>query len=271
MEERKGLPLVVIKGGGDIGSAVAHALFQDGFPVLIVEEPQPKAVRRGMAYASAVTEGTFLLEGIRGVLVRGIAEARALLRRHAAIPVLTDPVETIRSALRPAIVVDARMWKRATPDTRIDEAPFVIGLGPGFRAKANCHVAIETNRGPRMGAIIEEGETEAYTGIPMEIEGTRRERYTYAPCGGVFRTSLEIGMMVEPGQVVGAVGEVGLRGQVRGIVRGVLPDGTTVRTGQKLVDIDPRGKREFITGIADRPRAIAEGVRTAIRRRLSSA
>jgi len=44
---------VLIRGGNDIASAVAHRLFTAGYPVVILEAPQPLTVRRGMAYASA--------------------------------------------------------------------------------------------------------------------------------------------------------------------------------------------------------------------------
>ena len=48
--------LVLIRGGNDIASAVAHRLFTAGYAVIILEAPQPLTVRRGMAYASAVYE-----------------------------------------------------------------------------------------------------------------------------------------------------------------------------------------------------------------------
>ncbi len=40
---------VVIRGGNDIASAVAHRLFTAGYSVVILEAPQPLTVRRAMA------------------------------------------------------------------------------------------------------------------------------------------------------------------------------------------------------------------------------
>jgi hypothetical protein len=45
----EGLAFVAIRGGHEIASAVAHRLFTAGYPVLILEAPQPLSVQRGMA------------------------------------------------------------------------------------------------------------------------------------------------------------------------------------------------------------------------------
>jgi xanthine dehydrogenase accessory factor len=46
--------LVVIKGGGDLATGVAHRLHRAGMPVLITELAQPTVIRRAVALASAV-------------------------------------------------------------------------------------------------------------------------------------------------------------------------------------------------------------------------
>ena len=92
-----------------------------------------------------------------------------------------------------------------------------------------------------------------------------RERYTYAPCDGNWRTTLEIGQPIGAGEILGSVGPVVMRAQISGIVRGVTKDSLTVSAGAKIVDIDPRGDERFISGIGERPRRIAEGVLQAVR------
>ena len=54
----------MIKGGGDVGSAVAHLLFTNGYQPVIVESPNPATTRRNMSFATAVFEGTIELEGV---------------------------------------------------------------------------------------------------------------------------------------------------------------------------------------------------------------
>lgn len=50
------LTTVLVRGIGDVGSAVAHRLFQAGY-VMIHDVRQPSATRRGMAFTDAVFDG----------------------------------------------------------------------------------------------------------------------------------------------------------------------------------------------------------------------
>jgi xanthine dehydrogenase accessory factor len=59
--------LVLVRGSGDIGSAVAHHLFREGHAVVIHDDPQPTTSRRGMAFTDAVFDGHAALEGLRAV------------------------------------------------------------------------------------------------------------------------------------------------------------------------------------------------------------
>jgi xanthine dehydrogenase accessory factor len=47
--------IVIVRGLGDIGSAVAHLLFREGCGVVIHDDPRPAATRRGMAFADAAS------------------------------------------------------------------------------------------------------------------------------------------------------------------------------------------------------------------------
>ncbi|RLF16488.1 MAG: molybdenum hydroxylase, partial [Thermoprotei archaeon] len=46
--------LVVVKGGGDLGTGVAHRLFMAGLKVVILEKHQPTVLRRLASFAEAV-------------------------------------------------------------------------------------------------------------------------------------------------------------------------------------------------------------------------
>jgi xanthine dehydrogenase accessory factor len=48
---------VLVRGVGDVGSAVAVVLFRAGFAAALHDEPSPTAMRRGMAFADAVFDG----------------------------------------------------------------------------------------------------------------------------------------------------------------------------------------------------------------------
>jgi len=52
---------VLVRGIGDIGSAVTHRLFGAGHRVVIHDVPAPAAPRRGMAFTDAIFDGTVVL------------------------------------------------------------------------------------------------------------------------------------------------------------------------------------------------------------------
>jgi xanthine dehydrogenase accessory factor len=55
---------VLVRGVGDVGSAVAAVLFRAGYAVVLHDEPAPATPRRGMAFADAVFDGTAALDGL---------------------------------------------------------------------------------------------------------------------------------------------------------------------------------------------------------------
>jgi xanthine dehydrogenase accessory factor len=256
---------VLIRGGNDIASAVAHRLFASGYRVMILEAPQPLTVRRGMAYASAVYDGRMTLFGVTAEHARTLEQALALLETRRVIPVLGSDEAGILAAISPQVLVDARLRKKERSSSRITEAPLVIGLGPGFTAGIEAHLVIETNRGPNLGRLITHGEAEPYTGEPVEIGGYGKARYLYAARAGMFRTSLDLGSRVERGQVVGEVAGDPLVATIGGTIRGIVRDNLIVPAGTKLVDIDPRKTPAPLSELSQKAWAIADAVLTAIR------
>jgi xanthine dehydrogenase accessory factor len=261
--EGKGKGLVVlIKGGGEMATGVAHRLARSGFLLCLTEIQEPLAVRREVAFCEAVFEGRKEVEGVVAQWVRGPAEILPTWEK-GEIPVIVDPRGAIGEELRPDVVVDAIMAKRNT-GTRITDAARVIGLGPGFRAGESVHLVIETRRGHRLGKVIEEGEADPDTGIPGEIAGYTWERVLRAPLTGRFSGKKRIGDRVEKEEVVAEVGGVAVKAKIGGVLRGVLRGGLRVKEGMKVGDVDPRGVREHCFTISDKARAIGGGVLEAI-------
>jgi len=254
--------IILVKGGGEMATGVAHRLTRSGFRVCLTEIPQPLAVRRAVSFCEAVFEGQMGVEGLLAERVVGKEEiSRAW--EEGKVPVVVDPECAIRRVLNPDVLVDAILAKRNT-GTRITDAPLVIGLGPGFRAHEDVHLIIETNRGHRLGKVIEEGEAEPDTGIPGEISGYTRERVLKAPVTGKFKGKKRIGDRVEKGEVVAEVEGVPLDSKIAGVLRGILRDGLRVQEQMKVGDIDPRGIREHCFAISEKARAIGGGVLEAV-------
>lgn len=254
--------LVVVKGAGDLASGVAYRLVRSGWPVVMTELPWPTVVRRTVAFAQAVFDGTTLVEGVVGRLTATPGEARAVARA-GEVAVLVDPSAHCVAELRPAVVVDGIMAKRNT-GTRSDQARVVIALGPGFRAPDDAHAVIETNRGHRLGRVILSGTAEPDTGVPAPVGGHGADRVLRAPADGVFEGRRRIGDQVRTGEVLGAVTNEPLLAPFDGCLRGLIRDGTDVWCGMKVGDVDPRATREHCFTVSDKALSIAGGVLEAL-------
>ncbi|MEK7443624.1 MAG: selenium-dependent molybdenum cofactor biosynthesis protein YqeB [candidate division NC10 bacterium] len=255
-------PLVLIKGAGDLATGCAVRLRRSGFAVVMTELGAPTAVRRTVVFSEAVHDGRVSVEGISARVALRPAEARRIAR-SGEVAVLVDAEDRARTALAPAVIIDARMAK-VNLGTARGEAPVVIGLGPGFTAGRDVDAVIETNRGHMLGAVILEGQAEPNTGVPGEIGGYGAERLLRAPAAGRLRALRAIGDRVEASAVIGEVEGHPVTAEIAGILRGLLRDGSVVRAGQKIGDVDPRARPEHCFTVSDKARSVAGGVLEAI-------
>ncbi len=253
--------LVLIRGGGDLASGIAHRLARARIPVAISEIPRPTVIRRTVAFAAAVDDGEATVEGITARLVPS-DDARSTLA-GGALPVLTGGYPELLRSLRPWAVVDAIIAKRNL-GTKINDARVTVGVGPGFTAGVDVHAVVETMRGHDLGRVITSGGAIPDTGIPGEIAGYSSERLLRAPCAGVIAARARIADLVKKGDVVATVGGQPVVAALDGVLRGMIRDGFEVYQGMKIGDIDPRCKREHCFTISDKARAVAGGVLEAL-------
>jgi len=257
--------LVVVRGGGDLGSGVAARLARSGYRVVILETHAPAVVRRRVAFAEAVFAGRVDVEDLTGERV-SVDDVAAWLDTHSGrlvLPVVVDPDGELLTRLRPDAVVDARMAKRNLGTTR-EDAPVTVGLGPGFEAGVDCDAVIETNRGHSLGRVLNDGMAESDTGTPAPVMGVAEERLVRAPASGVFESSASIGDIVFAGDVVGSVDGATVTVSTQGLLRGLIADGLEVREGQKIGDVDPRGSTVDPAFISDKALAVGGGVLEAL-------
>lgn len=254
--------LTLIRGGGDLASGIALRLHRSGLRIVITELPQPLVVRRLVSFAEAVPEGEWTVEGVKAKRVEDPSKVGAVLER-GVIPVLVDPELDSLSLLKPQVVVDARMIKRP-PETGKEIASLVIGLGPGFEAGENCHAAIETNRGHNLGRVFWQGAPEEDTGLPGEVMGYRSERVLRSPAAGILENHVEIGDLLEKGQLIAEVSGVLVQSPFPGALRGLLRDGTRVKKGMKIGDVDPRGDPSYCRMVSEKSRCLGGAVLESI-------
>ena len=236
--------MVLIKGAGDLATGIAYRLKKSGFDIVMTEIHKPTTVRRTVAFSQAVFDNEIVIEGIKGVKVNNINEIYEEIRK-GNIPIIIDENAEIIKELRPDVVVDAIIAKKNL-GTSIEDAPIVIGVGPGFEAKVDCHLVVETKRGHYLGKVIEEGSAIPNTGVPGNIGGYTKERIIRASSNGKIKPVVAIGDFVKEGDIVAYI------------------DGIEVFKGMKSGDIDPRCEKDNCFTISDKARSIGGGVLEAI-------
>jgi xanthine dehydrogenase accessory factor len=269
---------VLIRGAGELGSAVAAHLARQGIGrVLLVERAFPKAVRRNVCFSEAVFTRGKTVDGVTARFVMLLSEVD-MLHELGDLAVTTQPLPEVLAAWPPDIYVEAAMLRSNWGLTK-DIAPLVVALGAGYLAGKHCHALVETVRGPQLGRVLSGGQS-LPSEPPAEIMGFARERVIKAQRPGIFRTNHDIGHRLEQGEKVGVVvllfaredlykgvpvdSEYPVVARIAGVLRGLLRDGVPVEAGDKIGDIDPRGRTGDIEHISDKAQRVAEGVLEAI-------
>src|SRR4051794_26045966 len=81
-----GPPIALVKGGGELGTAVALALWRASWRVAVSELLQPTVLRRQLSLADAAFTGAVTHDGVRALRVTSAAETVILLQALSAIP-----------------------------------------------------------------------------------------------------------------------------------------------------------------------------------------
>ena len=259
--------LIIVRGGGDLATGTIYKLKKSGFPVLILEVPNPSAIRRNVAFCEAVYQGTQTVEDMTCYLVESVEQAEQFIN-EGKLCVLVDPMGESIARLKPLAVIDAILAKKNLGTNR-NMAPITLALGPGFTAGEDVDAVIETKRGHNLGRVLWEGTAAPNTGIPGVIGGYGKERVIHCPAKGILRNVKKITDTVSRGEVIAVVeteeGNVPVKATLDGILRGLIRDGYPVHVGFKMADIDPRAEEyENCFTISDKARCIAGGVVEAI-------
>ncbi len=254
--------LVIIRGGGDLATGVAVRLFRAGFSVIILEIEHPTVIRLPVSFARAVYEGEAIIEGIEAVLISSWEEAEKITKLNK-VPVLVDPKGSCIKKLSPTVLVDAILAKRNL-GTRKDQAPLVIGLGPGFTAGEDVDVIIETKRGHNLGRVYYHGQAAPDTGVPGEVGGESKRRLLRAPAEGKIIPLHKIGDLLRAGELIAEIEGIPLKAEISGVLRGLIYPESWVTKRAKVGDIDPRGIREYCFTVSDKARSLGGAVLEAI-------
>ena len=262
--------LIIVRGGGDLATGTIYKLKKSGFPVLILEVPNPSAIRRNVAFCEAVYQGSQRVEDMTCYLAESVEQAEQFISQ-GKLCVLVDPMGESIPRLKPLAVIDAILAKKNLGTNR-NMAPITLALGPGFTAGEDVDAVIETKRGHNLGRVLWKGAAAPNTGIPGIIGGYGKERVIHCPAKGILRNVKKITDTVSKGEVIAVVetedGNVPVEATLDGILRGLIRDGYPVHVGFKMADIDPRAEEyENCFTISDKARCIAGGVLEAVLQR----
>lgn len=251
--------IVLIRGGGEVGSAIAHRLFRSHFRVCIAEIASPLADSRGVSFSEAIYDSTKVVEELTAESMSPSLEKIYRVWRNDIIPIVVDPELITKPLLKPDVLVNAMMLKRET-NTKITDAPLVIGVGPGFTAGSDVHIVVESNPGKNLGRIIIEGESEEPSDSPESgIEGI-----IVAEDAGMFTTEKNIGDLILAEEIIGELNGVPLKAPIPGVLRGILRSESKVLTNVTLAEVDPTSDSTACFLIRDRMRVISGSVLEAI-------
>lgn len=191
---------ILIKGAGDLATGIASRLYGAGHQIMMTDIAVPLTVRRLVAFSRAVYEGEAVVEDMTARLAKNQEEAEEIMEQ-GDIPVIVDPKAECVEWFEPDVIVDAILAKRNL-GTKITDAPFVIGVGPGFTAGEDCNCVVETKRGHTLGNVIWDGSAIPNTGVPGNVGGYSIERLIKASADGVIEPKAVIGDLVRKGQIV---------------------------------------------------------------------
>ena len=259
--------LVVIRGGGELATGIAHRLYNTGYQVLMLEKEYPSAIRRSIVFAEAVYEGEKKVERLTCYKAAHLSEAEKMLK-DGKLVIMVDPEAACLAKLKPRILVDAIYAKR-NMGTSKDMADFTIAIGPGFTAGKDVNCVVETTRGHNLGRLIYEGQAlpEKET---IEVRALMRASHSInAPCDGYLEAGHPLSYIVKKNETIAKLHMDGghvfeIKAPVEGVLRGLLHDGCPVRTGLKIAEIDPSTMPTNCVTISAKSRCISASVLEAI-------
>lgn len=260
--------VIVVRGAGDLATAVIHKLHKSGFKVLALEVEKPLAIRRQVAFSEAIYEDSWTVEGVTCKKCKNVGDINKTLS-EGFVALIVDPKGDIIKEIKPSVVIDAILAKVNVGTTK-NMANLTIGLGPGFTAGDDVHIVIETMRGHNLGRVIESGKPKENTGIPGIINGIGKERVVYSQSSGTIKNIKKIGDIVRKGDIIAYIeDDNGIRHEVKasidGLLRGLIRSESYIKSNLKILDIDPRIEElNNSYTISDKGRCIAGGVLESI-------
>ena len=251
-------PLVLVRGTGEISTAIAHRLHRARFRVAVSGSDDPMTLLKGNTFSQAAFSGSFEVEGVTAYKAV-VTEAIGLVDRDL-VPLLTARFRSLIEVLNPGIIIDA-CGDRTGKDLSVGDASLVIGIGAGLEAGVDCDLVVNAAQGYDMGRLIYRGET---MGRLSEPEESATALMVTCATPGILIHALRLGQGVETGETLGTVGGTGIPSKGKGVIRGILQNGIEVPAGAAIAVVDQSRDEDCCYTISDLGRAVSGGVLEAV-------
>src|SRR5512135_3310241 len=96
--------IVMIRGGGEVGSGIAHRLYRSRFRICITEVASPLAVSRGTCFSEAIFDGSKVIEDVTATRSPATMESIYKIWREGNIPIIVDPDLATKPLLKPDVL-----------------------------------------------------------------------------------------------------------------------------------------------------------------------
>jgi hypothetical protein len=248
-------PAVVVIGGDEVGSAIAHALHGAGAAVVLVDDIDPPWTRRGRSYTDAWYVGGATLDRVDACFCALAKSIPAVLARGDMIAATTWSWEGLAPALRPHAIVETRPGCRSIPAA---SRPPLLG--------EVLTVGVQTTQvgGWRADVVIADASGTGCAAAARAAAHGPPLVALDAPHPGRFRTRRQIAERVDAGDILGEVGSAIVAAPSSGVLTGPSARGARIASGQRIAEIDPCGDPQRCFGIAADAVAIARRVCAAV-------
>lgn len=217
--------------GSDIaGSAVAHALCQAGWDVVLIDDIDPPGPWRGMSFVNAWYFGSAEVNDVAACFCASVKSIPTILNRRGLIAATSWSWQGVAAVLAADVLIDTRGALEGTVDAPKARAPaglLTLGCGSSYVAGVHVDVSVEAPSHAR----------------PVN------ERLLRAPRGGRMRSQFRIGEAVTAGEPIGDVNGAAFLAPLTGVLRGLTARGARVAAGQVVADVDPCGEPASCYGI----------------------
>jgi hypothetical protein len=242
----------IVIGSGELGSAIAVALHEAAFRVVLCDEVDPVGLRRGMSFTDAWYVGSATLGGVRATFCASARSIPTVLTGRRSIAATTWSWRGVAALLSPAVIVDARCQAAGVSpsDLRIGmhRDVLTVGLSPWYVTGENASTVV--------WAPLTAGDAPVYD--PLGAEPHRTALASKA--GGRMHTLQRIGDRVHAGEVIGGVGVTTIMAPVGGVLSGLAARGSRIAAGATVAEIDRRAQAVLCFGIPEWCARIADEI-----------